>query len=61
MPKKKKRELERKGSPIIDRRVVGIKPSDIAKVIYNVDAYRSHVFYDVSWVEPLVKRRSLGR
>ena len=61
MPKKKKRELERKGSPIIDRRVVGIKPSDIAKVIYNVDAYRSHVFYDVSWVVPLVKRRTLGR
>ena len=60
MPKRKKSEHQRKGSPIIDRRVAGIKPGEIGKVIYNVDAYRSHVFYDVSWVEPLVKNRSLG-
>jgi hypothetical protein len=61
MSKGKRRKNQNNDSARIDRRVAGIEPSEIGKVIYNVDAYRSHVFYDISWVDALVKRRCLGR
>lgn len=44
-----------------DRRISKIEPAEIRKVIYTLDAYRSHVFYDVSWIDRLVKSSSLGR
>ncbi len=44
-----------------DRRVAKIDPTDIRKVIYAIDAYRSHIYYDLSWVGPFVERGSLGR
>jgi len=50
-----------KDEKIQDRRVAKIDPTDIRKVIYAVDAYRSHVYYDLSWVIPLVEGGNLGR
>ncbi|UCH04065.1 MAG: hypothetical protein JSW05_10845 [Candidatus Thorarchaeota archaeon] len=36
-------------------------PDDIRKAIYHIEAYRSHVFYNLSFVDDMVERGSLGR
>ncbi len=35
-------------------------PDDIRKAIYHIEAYRSHVFYNLSFVDDMVERGSLG-
>jgi len=38
-----------------------IDPTEIRKVIYSLDAYRSHIFYDITWIDEKVKNGNLGR
>jgi len=38
-----------------------LDPADIRKVIYTLDAYRSHLFYDMTWIDAKVERGTLGR
>jgi len=38
-----------------------IDPTEIGKVAYTIDAYRSHVFYDFSWIDKKVEAGNLGR
>ncbi|MFW9963578.1 MAG: hypothetical protein ACFFCX_08445 [Candidatus Sifarchaeia archaeon] len=35
-------------------------PDDIRKVIYHIDAYRSHVYYNLSFVDDMVENGTLG-
>jgi hypothetical protein len=44
-----------------DRRVSNLDPDNIRKVIYAIDAYRNHVFYDISWIDKMVDNKTLGR
>lgn len=36
-------------------------PDDIRKAIYHIDAYRSHIFYNLSFVDKMVERGTLGK
>jgi len=38
-----------------------VDPTEIGKVAYTIDAYRSHVFYDFSWIDKKVQAGNLGR
>lgn len=38
-----------------------IDPTEIGKVAYTIDAYRSHVFYDFSWIDRKAQQGNLGR
>lgn len=38
-----------------------IDPTEIRKVIYSLDAYRSHIFYDITWIDEKAKNGNLGR
>ncbi len=38
-----------------------IDPDDVRKAIYHIDAYRSHIFYNLSFVEKMVEAGTLGR
>jgi len=38
-----------------------LDPTDIRKVIYTLDAYRSHLFYDIGWIDAKVEQKTLGR
>ncbi len=38
-----------------------LDPTDIRKVIYTLDAYRSHLFYDIAWIDAKVEKGTLGR
>jgi len=38
-----------------------LDPTDIRKVIYTLDAYRAHLFYDMTWIDAKVERGTLGR
>ncbi len=38
-----------------------IDPTEIRKVIYSLDAYRAHIFYDITWIDEKVKNGNLGR
>jgi len=42
-------------------RTAELDPTDIRKVIYTLDAYRAHLFYDISWIDAKVEQRTLGR
>lgn len=44
-----------------DRRSAKVDPTDIRKVIYTLDAYRAHLFYDITWIDQKVEQGSLGR
>jgi len=35
-------------------------PDDIRKAIYHIDAYRSHIYYNLSFVDDMVKKGTLG-
>jgi len=37
-----------------------IDPADIRKVIYALDGYRAHLFYDIIWIDKKVERGTLG-
>lgn len=56
--KRKQRSSDR---PTQDRRSTSIDPTDIRKVIYALDGYRAHLFYDIAWIDEKVERGSLGR
>jgi len=36
-------------------------PDDIRKAIYHIEAYRSHVFYNLSFVDKMVEQGTLGQ
>jgi hypothetical protein len=55
---KKQRDSEKQR---IERRVGAIDPAEIGKVAYTLDAYRSHIFYDVGWVDKKAEEGALGR
>jgi hypothetical protein len=38
-----------------------IDPDDVRKAIYHIDAYRSHIFYNLSFLEKMVENGTLGR
>lgn len=38
-----------------------IDTDDLRKAIYHIDAYRSHIFYNLSFVEKMVEQGTLGR
>jgi hypothetical protein len=38
-----------------------IDTDDVRKAIYHIDAYRSHIFYNLSFVEKMVENGTLGR
>lgn len=44
-----------------DSRATNLDPDNIRKVIYAIDAYRNHVFYDISWIDKMVESKTLGR
>jgi len=44
-----------------DSRASNLDPDNIRKVIYAIDAYRNHVFYDISWIDKMVESKTLGR
>ena len=35
-------------------------PDDIRKAIYHIDAYRSHIYYNLSFIDDMVKKGTLG-
>ncbi|OLS19907.1 MAG: hypothetical protein ThorAB25_28890, partial [Candidatus Thorarchaeota archaeon AB_25] len=35
-------------------------PDDIRKAIYHIDAYRSHIYYNLSFVDDMVEKGTLG-
>ncbi|MFW9886601.1 MAG: hypothetical protein ACFFER_00350 [Candidatus Thorarchaeota archaeon] len=39
----------------------GVDTDDLRKAIYHIDAYRSHIFYNLSFVEKMVEQGTLGR
>jgi len=47
---------QRNASP----RTAVLDPTDIRKVIYTLDAYRAHLFYDIGWIDAKVDQRTLG-
>ncbi|MFX0053610.1 MAG: hypothetical protein ACFFAX_06985 [Promethearchaeota archaeon] len=38
-----------------------VDTDDLRKAIYHIDAYRSHIFYNLSFVEKMVEQGTLGR
>jgi hypothetical protein len=38
-----------------------IDPDDVRKAIYHIDAYRSHIFYNLNFLEKMVENGTLGR
>ncbi|MFW9957790.1 MAG: hypothetical protein ACFFCT_06955 [Candidatus Odinarchaeota archaeon] len=38
-----------------------VDPDDIRKAIYHIDAYRSHIFYNLSFIDDMVKKGTLPR
>ncbi|MFW9967782.1 MAG: hypothetical protein ACFFEA_11575 [Candidatus Thorarchaeota archaeon] len=44
-----------------DYRTGEIDTDDVRKAIYHIDAYRSHIFYNLSFVEKMVEQGTLGR
>jgi len=53
----KRSDRNRSTSP----RTTELDPADVRKVIYTLDAYRAHLFYDMGWIDAKVEQRTLGR
>lgn len=46
--------------PPQDRGSAEMDPTDIRKVIYALDGYRAHLFYDITWIDRKVESGTLG-
>ncbi|MHA3964139.1 MAG: hypothetical protein AM325_011455 [Candidatus Thorarchaeota archaeon SMTZ1-45] len=55
---RRKRAASRRESGVIKTKEAD--PDDIRKAIYHIDAYRSHIYYNLSFVDDMVEKGTLG-